>query len=185
MSVTGGLIGREDWSLRVKYTLGYSINQEKYLRKFLCDGDIPMDNNPAERAIHPFTIGRKNFVLIESDHGAKASAMIYSLVETAKANNLNTYKYLEMLLTVIPNHMNDTNLDFIEALLPWSSVVQQECQNQNNLDHLFMLFLLDLMTTLTKTRIAFPLSCSDSSPQAFFSLPQRAGIPVRGSAIPA
>ena len=111
--------------------LGYSINQEKYLRKFLCEGDIPMDNNPAERAIRPFTIGRKNFVLIESDHGAKASAIIYSLVETAKANNLNTYKYLEMLLTVIPNHMDDKNLDFIEALLPWSSVVQQECQSKN------------------------------------------------------
>ena len=111
--------------------LGYSINQEKYLRKFLCDGDIPMDNNPAERAIRPFTIGRKSFVLIESDHGAKASAIIYSLVETAKANNLNTYKYLEMLLTVIPNHMDDKNLDFIKALLPWSSVVQQECQSKN------------------------------------------------------
>ena len=111
--------------------LGYSINQEKYLRRFLYDGNIPMDNNPAEQAIRPFTIGRKNFVLIESDHGAKASAMIYSLVETAKANNLNTYKYLEMLLTVIPNHMNDTNLDFIEALLPWSSVVQQECQSKS------------------------------------------------------
>ena len=64
--------------------LGYSINQEKYLRRFLYDGNIPMDNNPAEQAIRPFTIGRKNFVLIESDHGAKASAMIYSLVETAK-----------------------------------------------------------------------------------------------------
>ncbi|MCR5812304.1 MAG: transposase domain-containing protein [Lachnospiraceae bacterium] len=65
-------------------------------------------------------------MLIDSDHGAKASAMIYSLVETARANNLNTYKYLEMLLTVIPNHMNDMNLGFIEALLPWSSVVQLE-----------------------------------------------------------
>ena len=110
--------------------LGYSINQEKYLRKFLSDGDIPMDNNPAEQAIRPFTIGRKNFVLIESDHGAKASAMIYSLVETAKANNLNFYKYLEMLLSVIPKHMDDKNLGFIEALLPWSSVVQQECQSK-------------------------------------------------------
>ena len=70
-------------------------------------------------------------MLIESDHGAKASAVIYSLVETAKANNLNTYKYLEMLLTLIPNHMDDKNLDFIEALLPWSSVVQQEYQSKN------------------------------------------------------
>ena len=70
-------------------------------------------------------------MLLESEHGEKASAMIYGLVETPKANNLNTYKYLEMLLTVIPNHINDTNLDFIEALLPWSSVVQQECQSKN------------------------------------------------------
>lgn len=99
---------------------------------FLCDGNIPMDNNSAsEQSICPFTIGQKNFVLIESHHGAKASAMIYSLVETANANNLNTYKYLEMLLTVILTHIDDKNFDFIEALLPWSSVVQQECQNKN------------------------------------------------------
>ena len=57
-----------------------------------------MDNNYAEQAIRPFTIGRKNFVLIESSNGARASAMIYSLVETAKANYLNIYQYLELLL---------------------------------------------------------------------------------------
>lgn len=111
--------------------LAYSINQEKYLRLFLTDGDIPMDNNPAEQAIRPFTIGRKNFVLIESDHGAKASAMLYSLVETAKANGLNTYKYLEMLLTAIPKHMEDKDNKFLDALLPWSDVVQQECRSMN------------------------------------------------------
>ena len=53
-----------------------------------------MDNNYAEQAIRPFTIGRKNFVLIESSNGARASAMLYSLVETAKANQLNVYQYL-------------------------------------------------------------------------------------------
>lgn len=74
--------------------LAYSINQEAYLRLFLSDGHIPMDNNYAEQAIRPFTIGRKNFVLIESSNGAKASAILYSLVETAKANGLNTYEYL-------------------------------------------------------------------------------------------
>ena len=89
-----------------------------------------MDNNPAEQAIRPFTIGRKNFVLIESDHGAKASAMIYSLVETAKANQLNVYKYFEMLLTVIPKHMDDQNTDFIDALMPWSDIVRQNCHSQ-------------------------------------------------------
>ena len=111
--------------------LAYSINQEKYLRMFLTDGDIPMDNNLAEQAIRPFTVGRKNFVLIESDHGAKASAMLYSIVETAKANHLNTYKYLEMLLTVIPNHMDDKDRSFLDALLPWSSVVQHECRSKD------------------------------------------------------
>ena len=60
--------------------------KEKYLRTFLSDGETPMDNNYAEQAIRPFTIGRKNFVLIESSNGARASAVLYSIVETAKAN---------------------------------------------------------------------------------------------------
>ncbi len=107
--------------------LAYSINQEEYLRKFLEDGNIPMDNNYAEQAIRPFTIGRKNFVITESDKGAKASAIIYSLVETAKANGLNTYKYFEFLLTEMPKHLEDKSLNFLNDLLPWSDRVQKEC----------------------------------------------------------
>ena len=110
--------------------LAYSINQEKYLRVFLTDGMIPPDNNYAEQAIRPFTIGRKNFVLMESDNGAKASAMLYSLVETAKANEVNTYQYLELLLTEIPMHMDDDNLKFLDELLPWSPRVQKECPSR-------------------------------------------------------
>ena len=107
--------------------LAYSIHQEEYLRKFLSDGNIPMDNNYAEQAIRPFTLGRKNFVIIESDNGAKASAVLYSLVETAKANQINTYKYFELLLSELPNHMNDTDLRFIDDLMPWSPHIQREC----------------------------------------------------------
>ena len=107
--------------------LAYSIHQEQYLRKFLDDGNIPMDNNCAEQAIRPFTVGRKNFVIIESDKGAKASAVLYSLAETAKANQLNTYKYFELLLSEIPKHMDDTNLKFLDELMPWSSRIQNEC----------------------------------------------------------
>lgn len=110
--------------------LKYSINQEKYLRVFLTDGNVPLDNNPAEQAIRPFTIGRKNFVLIATDNGAKASAMLYSLAETAKANEVNTYKYFELLLTEIPKHMNDSDLSFIDELLPWSPRVQKECPSK-------------------------------------------------------
>lgn len=110
--------------------LKYSINQEKYLRVFLSDGNVPPDNNAAEQAIRPFTIGRKNFVLMATDNGAKASAMLYSLAETAKANEINTYKYFELLLTEIPKHMNDTDLSFIDDLLPWSPRVQKECPSK-------------------------------------------------------
>lgn len=110
--------------------LAYSIHQEPYLRTFLTDGDVPMDNNYAEQAIRPFTIGRKNFVLIDSSNGARASAMIYSLVETAKANHLNVYEYFELLLTEIPKHMNDTNLTFLDELLPWSPKVQEKCPSR-------------------------------------------------------
>ena len=110
--------------------LAYSIHQEPYLRTFLTDGDVPMDNNFAEQAIRPFTIGHKNFVLIESSNGARASAMLYSLVETAKANSLNVYQYFELLLSEIPKHMNDTDLSFIEELLPWSTGVQEKCPSR-------------------------------------------------------
>lgn len=104
--------------------LAYSIHQEPYLRTFLSDGDVLMDNNYAEQAIRPFTIGRKNFVCIEFSAGAKAIAMINSLVETAKANYLNVYEYFELLLTEIPRHMNDTDLSFLDNLLPWSPYIQ-------------------------------------------------------------
>ena len=107
--------------------LAYSIHQEKYLRVFLSDGNVPPDNNHAEQAIRPFTIGRKNFVIMVSDNGAKASAMLYSIVETAKANGLNTYQYLELLLTELPKHQEDKDLKFLDDLLPWSDRVQKEC----------------------------------------------------------
>lgn len=110
--------------------LAYSIHQEDYLRVFLSDGNIPMDNNYAEQAIRPFTIGRKNFVLIESSRGANASAILYSLVETAKANNLNTFEYFNLLLTEIPKHMDDKDLRFLDDLLPWSTRVQNECPSR-------------------------------------------------------
>lgn len=109
--------------------LRYCINQEQYLRVFLTNGDVPMDNNAAERAIRPFTIGRKNWVMIDTIKGAEASAIIYSIVETAKATNLRTYDYLELLLTEIPNHMDDKNFDYFENLMPWSDYVQEKCHS--------------------------------------------------------
>ena len=98
----------------------YLLNQEKYLRVFLQDGDVPMDNNASERAIRGFCIGKKNWEIIDTVNGAKTSAVIYSIAETAKANHLKPYEYFEYLLTVIPEHMEDTDRSFLEELLPWS-----------------------------------------------------------------
>ena len=98
----------------------YALNQEKYLRVFLTDGDVPIDNNASERAIRGFCIGKKNWQMIDTIHGAKSSAIIYSIVETAKANNLKPFDYVQHLLEEIPKHMNDKECSFLEDLLPWS-----------------------------------------------------------------
>lgn len=110
--------------------LQYCINQEQFLRVFLSNGDVPMDNNLAEQAIRPFTIGRKNWVCANSIHGASASAILYSIVETAKANDLKVYDYLEFLLTELPKHAEDTDREFLKDLLPWSEIVQEKCSNR-------------------------------------------------------
>lgn len=100
--------------------IGYALNQEKYLRVFLTDGDVPIDNNASERAIRGFCIGKKNWQMIDTINGAKSSAIIYSIVETAKANNLKPFDYVQYLLEEIPKHMNDRDCSFLENLLPWS-----------------------------------------------------------------
>lgn len=117
-------------SQKTRDGLNYSINQEKYLKVFLEDGNIPIDNSATERAIRPFTIGRANWHIIDTIHGAEASAVIYSLVETAKANNLKIYEYLKHLLTEIPKHIDDTSMDFLEDLLPWSEKLPEECRKK-------------------------------------------------------
>lgn len=108
----------------------YCINQEKYLRVFLDDPQIPLDNNLAEQAIRPFCLGKKTWKLIDTVHGAQASAILYSIVETAKANDLNIYNYFKHLLTEIPKHMDDTDLSFLDSLLPWSKQLPAECRKK-------------------------------------------------------
>ena len=100
--------------------VGYALNQEKYLRVFLTDGDVPIDNNASERAIRGFCIGKKNWMFHNTANGASSSAIIYSIVETAKANNLKPFDYVQHLLEEMPKHMDDRDCSFLENLLPWS-----------------------------------------------------------------
>ncbi|MBN1968102.1 MAG: IS66 family transposase [Candidatus Delongbacteria bacterium] len=106
----------------------YAKNQKEYLYKFLSDGLIPIDNNATERAIRPFAIGRGNWLFCATPKGAEASAIIYSIVETAKANNLKPYDYLTHLLSEIPKHYTGTSQDFIDKLLPWSDDIPSNCK---------------------------------------------------------
>ena len=77
----------------------YSLNERKYLYTFLENGDVPIDNNRAEKAIRPFAIGRKNWLFSNTANGAKASAALYSLISTAQANALDAEKYLTELFS--------------------------------------------------------------------------------------
>lgn len=114
--------------LRKAYT--YILNQEKYLRVFLEDGEIPIDNNASERAIRGFCIGKKNWQMIDTINGAHSSAIIYSIAETAKANNLKPYDYFVYLLEEIPKHMEQKDRTFLEDLLPWSKKIPEGIRKQ-------------------------------------------------------
>ena len=108
----------------------YSINHEDSLRVFLGNGNVPIDNSACERSIRPFTTGRKNWVLINSIKGAQASAVAYTIVETAKLNGLNPYYYLEHLLTELPRLADkDGNIDTaaLDPLLPWAEELPEKC----------------------------------------------------------
>lgn len=108
--------------------INYSLNQEAYLKVFLVDGEVPIDNSASERAIKAIALGRKNWMIIDTIHGAEDTAICYSIVETAKANGLNPEKYFAKLLTTIPEHMDDKDTSFLDELLPWSDGIQATCR---------------------------------------------------------
>lgn len=96
--------------------IGYALGEWDKLVRYLEDGRIPIDNNRCENAIRPFVIGRKNWLFADTPAGADASAALYSLVETAKANGLEPYRYLRRLFAELPKA---TTLAELEMLLPW------------------------------------------------------------------
>ena len=97
--------------------LSYTCNQWQRLTCYLNNGEYPMDNNPAENAIRPFVVGRKNWLFSNSQTGANASANLYSLIETAKLNTLNPHSYLQHIFQQLPQA---GSLEDIEELLPWN-----------------------------------------------------------------
>lgn len=114
---------------RLARALTYARNQQSYMMTYLEDGHCSISNNLSENAIRPVTVGRRNWLFCDSTDGADASMMVYSLLETARANGLNPQKYLEYLLEARPNaNMSDEEL---ENMAPWNPTVQECCVNKS------------------------------------------------------
>ena len=103
----------------------YLLSQKAYLEKVFEDGRLELSNNRAERSIKPFVIGRKNWLFSATPKGAKASSVIYSIIETAKENRLKPFAYLEYLFETMPNLLAEK----IESLLPWSETLPARCRS--------------------------------------------------------
>ncbi len=109
---------------RMDKAVTYIQNRRDYLMTYLEDGRCSFSNNLSENAIRPFTVGRKNWLFCDTPHGAQASAIVYTMVEMAKANGVNVYHYLTYLLEKLPDDsMSDNELD---QLAPWNEKVKAE-----------------------------------------------------------
>ena len=114
---------------KISKAFDYAFKQRDNLENYYLDGRCSISNNAAENAIRPFTVGRKNWLFSDTPKGAQASADIYSIVETAKANGLDVFKYFQLLLTVLPSLEFLTNPDILDELLPWNKIGQNKCRS--------------------------------------------------------
>lgn len=114
---------------KLKKAIIYAINQKENLSKFVDDGQIPLTNSLAERSVRPFAVHRKNWLFADTVDGANANAMYYSIIESAKVNNLNIYKYINHLLEVLPQLEGEQTEEDIEKYLPWSKELPEEIRN--------------------------------------------------------
>ena len=112
-------------SEKLKDAVRYTLNQEIYLRRFLTDGSIPIDNGIAERSVKPVALYRRNSLFSFSLKGAEAMVTIFSLIETARANNADPFFYLKYLMEQMPKHLYDKGRDYMQDLMPWSDVYRR------------------------------------------------------------
>ena len=103
--------------------INYALSQWNYVSRYVEDGRLAIDNNIAERGIKAFVIGRKNWLFADSTDGAEANAVMYSLVQTAIANDMEPYKYLYHVIERMPYMKNSKE---VESLLPWNVKVAVE-----------------------------------------------------------
>ena len=114
---------------KLETAMKYAQNQRGPLSAFIDHPDVPISNNLAENAIRPFALGRKNWLFCDTTKGAEASAIVYSIVETTKANGIDPYNYLLYVLSVLPYYGKSLSHELLEAQMPWSNEVQSRYRN--------------------------------------------------------
>ena len=112
-------------SEKLKDAVQYTLNQEMYLRRFLTDGSIPMDNGIAERNVKPIALYRRNSLFSFSVKGAESMVTIFSLIETARANGADPYYYLKYLMEQMPKHLYDKGCEYMPDLMVWSDAYRR------------------------------------------------------------
>ena len=117
---------------KLEEAVRYSLNQKQHLMAYLDNGEIPISNNLAENAIRPFTLGRKNWLFCDTPKGAEASAIVYSLVESAKANGIEPFAYLQHVLVQLPYLGKSHSHEELESLMPWAPYIQQNFAMKNS-----------------------------------------------------
>ena len=117
---------------KLEEAVRYSLNQKQCLMAYLDHGEVPISNNLAENAIRPFTLGRKNWLFCDTPKGAEASAIVYSLVESAKANGVEPFAYLQHVLVQLPYLGKTHSHEELETLMPWAPYIQQNFAMKNS-----------------------------------------------------
>ena len=117
---------------KLEEAVRYSLNQKQQLLAFLENGEVPISNNLAENAIRPFTLGRNNWLFCDTPKGAEASAIVYSMVESAKANGIEPFAYLQHVLVELPYLGKSHSHEELESLMPWSPYIQQNFGMKNS-----------------------------------------------------
>ena len=117
---------------KLEEAVRYSLNQKQRLMAYLDNGEVPISNNLAENAIRPFTLGRKNWLFCDTPKGAEASAIVYSLVESAKANGIEPFAYLQHVLVQLPYLGKSHSHEELESLMPWAPYIQQNFAMKNS-----------------------------------------------------
>lgn len=152
---------------KLTQALGYYQNQRKYLETFLKDGRIPLSNNYCEANIKPFATARRAWLFADTPRSAFANGVLYTLVESSRANKLDVYEYLKYLLTEMPNNHYQEDPPVIDHLLPWSEDLPEQCylkirrKNASNND----------VDNITENPLCFTTPCFE----ALTKLPQ--GVP--------